>query len=160
MKKEIDKITIFEQQFVDTWFRMNFNGRLSYKQLKPNVTKETAEVEASKILSKPKVQEYVELKREQIRLKEEVELGWLVNELKNVVYDVNQEDTERDANGRITAKPDRRSKLEAIKILAKIAGLEAPAKLDVTTNGESINQITWIEQKVYPDTTKEDEANG
>ena len=51
-KKKIqeDKITPFQSQFVDIWFNMNFNGKLAYKQLKPTVTNETAEVEASMIL--------------------------------------------------------------------------------------------------------------
>ena len=149
-KKEEDKITPFQEQFVDIWFNMQFNGKLAYKQLKPNVTNQTAEVEASKLLRLPKVQDYIAIKQEQIRLKQEITLDFIVNGLKNIIFDVMQEDIERDDNGRITSKPDRKSALAAYQQLTKIAGFDAPKKIDVTTNGENINQITWVENKNYP----------
>jgi hypothetical protein len=34
-------------------------------------------------------------------------------------------------------------------MICKILGLNAPVKTDLTTNGENINQITWIENKNY-----------
>ena len=138
-KEEEDKLTPFQEQFVDIWFRMNFNGKLAYKQLKPNVTNQTAEVEASKLLRLPKVKDRIELKREQIRIKEQVELSWIIKELKNIVYDINTQDiTVFDNEGRPLNKTDHRAKIEAIKTLAKITGLEAPSKMDVTSNGQSI----------------------
>jgi phage terminase small subunit len=152
-KKEEDKITPLQEQFVDIWFNMQFNGKLAYKKLKPNVTNETAEVEASKLLRLPKVQDYIELKREQIRIKEQVELSWVINQLKNIVYDINTNDhTVFDADGKAINKTDHRTKIEALKTLAKIAGLDNhQQKIDVTTNGENINHITWIEKKNYPE---------
>jgi hypothetical protein len=139
-KKEDDKITPFEQQFVDVWFRMNFNAKLAYKSLKPNVSMSTAETEGPAILRKPQIQEYIEMKKEHIRLKEEVELGWIIKELKDIVFDINANDhTAFDAEGKPLNKTDHRAKIEAIKTLAKITGLEAPKKVDVTTNGESLN---------------------
>jgi hypothetical protein len=136
-KKKIqeDKITPFQSQFVDIWFNMNFNGKLAYKQLKPTVTNETAEVEASKLLRLPKVQDYIELKREQIRLKQEVTLEFIVNGLKSIIFDVMQEEVERDQDGRITSKPDRKSALAAYQQLTKIAGFEAPKKQEVSLTG-------------------------
>lgn len=136
-KKKIqeDKITPLQSQFVDIWFNMNFNGKLAYKQLKPNVTNDTAEVEASKLLRLPKVQDYIELKREQIRIKEDITLDFIVSGLKSIIYDVMQEDIERDDNGRITSKPDRKSALSAYQQLAKIAGFEAPKKQEITLAG-------------------------
>lgn len=159
-KKEETKITAFEEQFVDTWFRMNFNAKLAYKQLKPNVSSATAETEGPALLRKPQVQEYVELKREQIRINEQVELSWIVKELKNIVYDINTNDhTVFDQDGKPLNKTDHRAKIEAIKTLAKIAGLEQPKKLDITTNGESINQIVWKEEKTYEANKKTDDSN-
>ena len=134
-KKEEDKLTPFQTQFVDIWFNMNFNGKLAYKQLKPNVTNETAEVEASKLLRMPKVQDYIELKREQIRIKQDVSLEFIVNGLKSIIFDVMQEEVERDDNGRITSKPDRKSALAAYQQLTKIAGFDAPKKIDVKLSG-------------------------
>ena len=136
-KKKIqeDKLTPFQEQFVDIWFNMNFNGKLAYKQLKPNVSTETAEVEASKLLRLPKVQDYIELKREQIRIKQEITLDFIVSGLKSIIYDVMQEEVERDQDGRITSKPDRKSALAAYQQLTKIAGFEAPKKQEVSLTG-------------------------
>jgi hypothetical protein len=134
-KKQEDKITPFQEQFVDIWFNMQFNGKLAFKQLKPNVTNETAEVEASKLLRLPKVQDYIELKKEQIRVKQEITLDFIVNGLKSIIYDVMQEEVERDDNGRITSKPDRKSALAAYQQLTKIAGFEAPKKQDISLSG-------------------------
>lgn len=138
-EKEDDKLTPFQQQFIDIWFRMNFNGRLAYKQLKPHVTNETADAEASRILSTEKAKDYIELKKEQIRIKEEVELSWIVSQLKSIVEDITTQDITRfDDEGRPLNKTDHRAKIEAIKTLAKIAGLEAPIKQDITSNGQTL----------------------
>ena len=137
-KKEEDKITLFQQQFVDIWFNMNFNGKLAYKQLKPNVTNETATVEASKLLTIPNVQDYIELKREHIRIKQEISLDFIIAELKSIIIDVKQEEIERDATtGKITDKPDRRSAIEALKLLTRIGGYDTK-KVDITSGGEKI----------------------
>jgi phage terminase small subunit len=134
-KKIEDKITPFQQQFVDIWFNMNFNGKLAYKQLKPNVSNETATVEASKLLTIPNVVDYIELKQEHIRIKQEVSLEFIVNGLKSIIMDVAEEQVERDDQGRITSKPDRKSALAAYQQLTKIAGFDAPKKIDVKLSG-------------------------
>jgi hypothetical protein len=143
------KLTPFEKQFVDIWFNMNFKGRLAYKQLKPDVTNESADTRAALILSLQKVKDYIELKQEQIRLKEEVKLDFLVNELKNIVYDINTEDVRAvDENGRVLNKPDYKAKIAAIQTLAKLAGLDNhQKKIDITTNGESLNLKDLIDFK-------------
>jgi hypothetical protein len=148
-KKNEEKITPFEQQFVDTWFRMGFNAKLAYKQLKPNVSMATAETEGPAILRKPQIQDYVELKKEQIRLKEEVELSWVISQLKNIVYDINTNDhTVFDDEGRAINKTDNRTKIEAIKTLIKVAGLDNhQQKIDVTTNGQSLNLKDFLDFK-------------
>lgn len=134
-KKELNKLTPFEEQFIEVWFRMNFNGRLAYKQLKPDVTNNTADAEASRILSTEKAKNAIEMKREHIRMKEEVELGWLIDQLKAIILDVKAEQIERDKDGRITSKPDRKSALTAIQQLSKIGGFEAPKKQEVKITG-------------------------
>lgn len=149
-KKDPNELNEFEERFLDTYMNMNFNGTLAYLSLKPHVQRNTAEVESSKILSKPKSQDYLDMKKEHIRLKEEVKLEFLVQELKKIVLDVASESIERDDNGRITSKPDRANAIKAIDLLAKLAGHNQPQKIDVTTNGENINQIIWVEKKQYP----------
>ncbi len=138
-KKNENELTPFEEQFLDVYIRMNNNGRLAYKSLKPGVKDTTADTEASKILSYPKVQSALEMKREQIRLKEEIELSWIIKELKNIVLDVNAEQIERDpVTGKIYDKPDRKSKIAALQQLSKIAGFETK-KIDLTSGGEKIS---------------------
>ena len=129
-----DKLTDIQKRFVDIWFNMNFNGRLAYKQLHPNVTNESADVMASKILSLDKVKDYIELKHEQLRLKEEIKLSFIVGELTNIVLDVKEETVERDDNGRITSKPDRANAIKALQQLSKLGGFETK-KVDVSING-------------------------
>lgn len=146
-KPESKELTEFERQFADIWFRIR-NGRLAYKQLKPHVKDTTADTEASKILGYAKVKTYIENKEVEMQLKEQVELSWIIKELKNIVYDINTQDmTVFDAEGRALNKTDHRAKIEAIKTIAKITGLEAPKKVDVTTNGESLNLKDLIEFK-------------
>jgi hypothetical protein len=134
-----DKILPFEQQFVDVWFTTSFNGRLAYKQLRPNVTMESAEQWASVTLAQPRVKEYIEQKQEQIRQKEEIKLSDIVSKLKLMIDEVDNEGDERDANGRLVQRKDRKSQLAAIAQLSKIAGFETK-KMDVTTNGKDITQ--------------------
>jgi len=129
-----EKLTDIQKRFVDIWFNMNFNGRLAYKQLHPNVTNESADVMASKILSLDKVKDYIELKHEQLRLKEEIKLSFIVQELTNIVIDVKEETVERDDTGRITSKPDRANAIKALQQLSKLGGFETK-KVDVSING-------------------------
>ena len=81
-KKE--EITPFQRQFVDIWFNFSFNGKMAYKQLKPNVTNETAEVEASKLLRNGKIKDYIQLKRDElnkINFKENINIDKLNKEI-------------------------------------------------------------------------------
>ena len=138
-KKDNNELTPFEEQFLDVYFRMNFNGRLAMKSLKPHLTNESADVEASRLLSSVKFKDAIEMKQEQIRLKEEIELSWIIKELKNIVLDVNAEQIERDpVTGKIYDKPDRKSKIAALQQLAKIGGFETK-KIDLTSGGEKIS---------------------
>ena len=104
-----DELTDFEKQFADIWFRIR-NGRVSYKRLKPEVKDTTADTEACKLLSLPKIKNYLEEKEIELRLKEEVELSWVVTQLKNIVYDINTNDhTVFDDDGKALNKTDHRA---------------------------------------------------
>lgn len=150
-KKETNKEKLIKEEeymirWVDTYFNTNFNGRMTSKFLKPHLSLESCEVDAARMLGKDRVKELIAIKREQIRLQENVELSWVIKELQNIVFDVNQEDVERDDNGRITSKPDRRSKIEAIKTLAKICGLEAPKKVDMNITNVNLKDLLEFDE--------------
>jgi len=137
-KKETTiKKEITNERWVDAYFNHNFNGRLTSKSLNPDLTLESAEVHASRMLGNDKVKELIEIKHEQIRMKSNIDLEYIVSELKNIIIDVKQEQIERDENGKITSKPDRKSALMAIQQLSKIAGFETK-KVDITSGGEKI----------------------
>ena len=137
-RKNNNEISDFEKQFIDIYLNMNMNGRLAYKQLKPLVSNETADACASRLLSSARVSDYLEMKQEQIRIKQEVKLEWIVSELKSIILDVKAEQIERDpVTGKIYDKPDRKSAIAAIALLSKIAGFETK-KVDITSNGDSI----------------------
>jgi hypothetical protein len=132
---ELKKIELYQEQWVDTYFNTNFNGRMTSKFLKPHLTLESAEQDAARMLGNDRIKELIAIKQEQIRIKQEITLDFIVNGLKNIIYDVAQESIERDDNGRIISKPDRKSALAAYQQLTKIAGFEAPKKQEVILNG-------------------------
>ena len=134
-KEQLKKQEIYQEQWVDTYFNTNLNGRMTSKFLKPHLTLDAAEVDAARMLGNARVKELIEIKQEHIRIKQEVSLEFIVNGLKSIIFDVMQEDVERDDNGRITSKPDRKSALAAYQQLTKIAGFEAPKKQEVAITG-------------------------
>ena len=152
MAKKKEETLIKEEEYMvrwtDTYFNCNFNGRITSKFLKPHLSLESAEVDAARMLGKDRIKELIAIKQQHIRIKEEISLAWIVSELKEIITDVKSQSDERDATGKLIARADTKSRLAAIAQLSKIAGFETK-KIDVTTNGESINKITWIEQKTY-----------
>jgi hypothetical protein len=134
-KEQLKKQEIYQEQWVDTYFNTNLNGRMTSKFLKTHLTLDAAEVDAARMLGNARVKELIEIKQEHIRIKQEVSFEFIVNGLKSIIFDVMQEDVERDDNGRITSKPDRKSALAAYQQLTKIAGFEAPKKQEVAITG-------------------------
>lgn len=159
-KKEPNVLSPFETQFIDIWFNMGFNGRLSYKQLKPNVLNSTADAESSRILASEKAIDYIELKHAHIKMKQEIKLEVLINQLNEIMLTQDTEEIERGGDGEIIrrkTKTNNSARIQAMNLLSKIGGFDSPKRLDITTNGESINNITWNETKTYP--TKEIDDN-
>jgi hypothetical protein len=134
-KEQLKKQELYQQQWVDTYFNTNLNGRMTSKFLKPHLTLDAAEVDAARMLGNARVKELIEIKQEHIRIKQDVSLEFIVNGLKRIIMDVSEEMIERDDNGRITSKPDRKSALAAYQQLTKIAGFEAPKKQDISISG-------------------------
>jgi hypothetical protein len=133
-----DELTEKEIRFIDTWFNTGFNARVAYKMNNPHVTTASADAISSRILSTEAAQDYIELKKEQIRMKEEINLSFIVSELKSIIFEVKEQMEERDDNGRLVARKDFKSQLAALAQLSKLAGLDAPRKIDVTSAGEPI----------------------
>ena len=155
-KKEIEslpKLSAFESNFINVYFTLGFNGNKAYKMLRPEVSDATSRSESSKLLAKPHIQHAIEVENLRIKNEQDIDLGFLVKALKGVVYDVQQEFTERDANGRITTKPDRANLIKAVDTLAKLGGLYTQ-KVDMTTQGEKINTVINI--GFFDDDDKED----
>lgn len=137
-KKKNDEITEAQKRFVDTYINFGCNGRLAYKSLHPDVTNESAEVLASKILSNIKVKDYLEMKQAQIRMREEVKLDFLIGELQRIVLQSEVEEIERDSQGQIIktkSKTNNPSKIQAMALLAKLGGHEATKKIDMKIDG-------------------------
>lgn len=136
-KKEdtLKKQELYQEQWVDTYFNTNFNGRMTSKFLKPHLSLESAEQDAARMLGNDRIKDLIAIKQEHIRIKQDVSLEFIVNGLKSIIFDVMQEEVERDDNGRITSKPDRKSALAAYQQLTKIAGFDAPKKIDVKLSG-------------------------
>ncbi len=143
------------QKWVDVYFNFNFNGKLTSKQLKPHLTMGSAEVDAARMLGNARVQEIIELKREQIRQRENIKLDFLIHQLTSIVLTEDTQEIERDANNEIIrskTKSNNSARIQAMNLLSKIAGFETK-KVDITSGGE---KITWNETKTY---NEEDETD-
>ena len=136
-KKKTDKIDDWEKRFVDIYFNNGFNARLAYKTVNPNVTTPSADALASALLKEQRIQDYVEKKHEEIRIKQEVKLEWLVKELKDIVYEIKQQEPYELLEDRILVKKDYKALISAIDQLGKLGGHQTK-KIDVTSGGEQI----------------------
>jgi hypothetical protein len=146
-----DTISQSDIDFVELWFSNNFNGRLTYKTLHPNVSNEVADASSSRLLRKVTVEDHIEIKRESIRKLEEIKMIDLVKTLKLIMSENTTEEYEvENSDGRVRTKTKTKSnspaQIQAMNLLAKIGGLEAVKKIDITSKGES---LVWNETKTY-----------
>jgi len=107
-------LTDMEQQFVNQYLTNGGNARAAFLVVKPSYSPQNASSASSKLMKKPEVIAYLELRRAELLNKEDIQLSYLVQNLKKIIADVNDESTERDKNGRIIHKPDRMSALKAL----------------------------------------------
>ena len=143
-ESELPKLTSFEEQFVGTLFNVGHIASKAYRLLKPHVTEETAKVEACRLLTKPNIQHAIEVRKLKIRNEEDISLGFLVQELKSIIYELKPyEAVEYDANGRVINKKDYKSLIAAINSLAKLGGLDNHTqKIEIENNNEAPQEIT------------------
>jgi len=143
-ESELPKLTSFEEQFVGTLFNVGHIASKAYRILKPHVSEETAKVEACKLLAKPNIQHAIEVRKLEIRNREDIDLGFLVQELKSIIYELKPyEAVEYDANGRVINKKDYKSLIAAINSLAKLGGLDNHTqKIEIENNNEAPQEIT------------------
>lgn len=112
------------KQFVDAYLSSNDNGTAAYRKIKPNVTYNTAAVEASKLLRKPNVIALIEQRRKELE-KEEIVTR---KELLQATVDI----LKRNQN------VDDKVALLAIDRAAKMIGADAPEKKIVEGDGFKI----------------------
>lgn len=141
---KVKGLTDLEIRFIDVWFNCGFKNGLAYRTVSPDVTVASSDSLASKILASEAGKAYVEQKREEIRKKEEINLSFIVTQLKSIIFEVQQQMEERDEKGKLIARKDFKSQLTALAQLSKLAGLDAPKKIDVTSGGEPI-KISFLD---------------
>ena len=130
-------LTPLQQGFIDRYLSNGYNATVAYMLTSPNLSENVAKSNASALLKNTRIQRYLILKKQEIANKENIELSYLVNHLKNIIYDVASEGIERDDNGRITSKPDRMAAIAAIDKLAKLAGYyEKKPAINIQSTGE------------------------
>jgi hypothetical protein len=152
-KENTNQIKDWEKQFVDVYFNNGFNARQAYKTVKPNVKIESADVLSHQLLKEDRVKEYIEQKQIQIQMQQEVKLEWLVKELKEIVYEIKQQDPYELVDDKILVKKDYKALIAALDQLGKIGGHQTK-KIDVTSGGEQI--LTDIKINIIR--PKEDES--
>ena len=126
-----------EQQFVNQYLMNGGNARAAFLACKPTYSPAAASSAASKLMKKPEVMTYLELRRTELASKEEIQFSYLVQNLKKIISDVNDEEIERDKNGRIVNKPDRQAALKAIETLSKLGGyMDKKSNVTIQSTGE------------------------
>jgi phage terminase small subunit len=103
--------------------------------IKAGYSEKTASKIGSENLTKPEIIEAIRVEQQKTSDKLDITRENVLEKLLRI-----QETTE-------LTNPN--ASLKSIEMICKILGLNAPVKTDLTTNGENINQITWIENKNY-----------
>ena len=126
------------KDFVLKYLENGKNGTQAYRAIYPNVkTDESAAVNATKLLKNAKVREMIDIEQAKTAEKMLIKREDIINKILRIV------DTNETTSPSIA--------LKGIEMINKMFGFDAPIKTDITTNGQSINQITWIEEKTYKD---------
>jgi phage terminase small subunit len=134
--KLTDKQNLFIQEYLTDLNATQAAIRAGYSE-------KTAQRIGSENLSKPVIKAEIERLQAETSTKLQVTKESLIKDLLTI-KDLCLTDTRSIHNS-----------IKAIDTINKMLGFNATEKLDVTTNGENINQIVWKEEKTY---TK-DEAN-
>jgi len=125
------------KQFCDQYLANGMNARLAYKSVYKSVKSEAgADASASKLLSNPKLQDYIKTQQEKSAIKLEITREDIVREYLELIESSKKE----GIDGKGTIK-DRSNWGKALSQMSKLLGLDEPDKQDITTNGESINPI-------------------
>lgn len=116
------------KQFCDEYLSNGMNARLAYMSVYKSVKSEAgADASASKLLTNPKLQDYIKTQQD----KSATKLGITKEDLIKDLIDIKDN----------TKKKSPTIAIKAIETLNKMNGFNDPDKQDITTNGESINPI-------------------
>jgi hypothetical protein len=120
------------KRFADEYITNGFNGYLAYISVygvKEN--RNTAEASASQLLSNPKVSKYVEERKAELAKNTQVDFDWIVNQHLNV-YNLTLIQQRQSITGEMYSKPDLGNANKALDQLAKLHGLYAPDKKQIS----------------------------
>lgn len=129
--KLTDKQLLFIQEYM-----IDLNA--TQAAIRSGYSEKTAQRIGSENLSKPLIKAEIERLQAETSNKLQVTKEALINDLLTI----------KDlclTNPRVT-----HNSIKAIEVISKMLGFNEKEKLDITTNGENINKITWIEEKTYP----------
>jgi len=144
-KKDKDALTELELNFISIWFNNGFNGTQAYRMAKPDCTEDTARVAAARLLAKDNIKREIELRKLAIRNRESIELGFIVQELKSIIYELKpQAAIEYNADGtQVINRKDYKSLISSLALLTKIAGFDNHIqKVEVEGIDETPKEIT------------------
>ena len=124
MSKLTDKQKFFCEEYLQ-----DFNATRAY--VAAGFSKKLANTNASKLLDKPQVKEYIESKQNELTNRLEVQREDIVREYLELIESAKEEGT--DGNGTIK---DRSNWAKALGQLSRLLGLDEPEKKDITIRGE------------------------
>ena len=142
---------------IDDWLT-NKNATAAYMKQYPNASIETARVNAHRVVHDERMQEYIDIRKAEIRQELEDKHGvtrytMIEDQLKkkralDKVFELSEKEVltskEEDLLKRMSAIIRTSDVNKADEILIKMLGLYESEKIDITTDGESVKQVFVI----------------
>lgn len=149
MAKNKYNINDKEKALVDEYMVNGYNGQMAHQKVYPGTTMESSKAGASRMLARPYVKKYLELSREKLANKVEINREWLVKEYLELIKSCKMNGT--DGTGYIK---DKANWNKSLKQLAKLLGLDEPDQIDVKHNGIIFNMVKPVKKEDKDNTSE------
>lgn len=127
-KKEVlpeDKpLSIKEKMFIKEYVKNKFNATKAYHKVFPDANDSTCSTNSTRLVKRPRVQKAIALEKERLFERENIELGFIVETLKErLANELAKPEYTYNNEGRIIGKQDGKLIIMITAELSKLAGL-------------------------------------
>jgi hypothetical protein len=123
-KTKVDRLTEKNMAFIDHYLANGMNATESYLSVYKDVTRESAGVEGSRVLSKPSAAAYLAVKKSEIAKRYEIKLDYVVPKLFKLIENCE-------------AEGEKFAMIKGLELLCRLGGLlQANPMVNVQSTGE------------------------